>query len=126
IVAVQILDLDGRPVVESTRRGASAEAADETVHWATAAVRATGKNQPIGRVRVAVSSASVAADVGASRRDLIAVAALFVLCAMSLVALHLRRMLRPIEELCEATNAIAAGRFDCRVPAARNDELGSL
>ena len=125
VVAVQILDLDGKPVVES-RRHCTTGARDATIHWATAAIRGDGRCPPIGQVRIAVSSASVAADVEASRRDLIVVAGLFVLCAMSLVALHLRRMLRPIEDLCDATKAVAAGRFDCRVPAVRGDELGIL
>ena len=75
--------------------------------------------------------------VGSSRRDLVALdryirtVALLVGGAGILLALALsgwlaRRVTRPVEQLAEAAQEVAAGRWETRVPVRSQDEVGQL
>ncbi|HYX71104.1 MAG TPA: ATP-binding protein [Terriglobales bacterium] len=75
--------------------------------------------------------------VGSSRRDLVLldryirsvallVGGVGILLALGLSGWVARRVTRPVEQLAEAANEVAAGRWETRVPVRSDDEVGQL
>lgn len=60
------------------------------------------------------------------KQGLILQAAVIVALAALLSLLMARRLVRPLNELTQATHQLAAGRFAARVPVGSHDELGQL
>jgi signal transduction histidine kinase len=63
---------------------------------------------------------------GSVDRWLLAGLAVALLAALALTASLVRRVLAPVETLTAGVRALADGRLDARVPAARSDEVGEL
>ena len=78
-------------------------------------------------VRVATSMEPVFAEVARHRNRQLAMGALTILVAGTLLALAMRRIvLRPVAQLATAARRVGDGDFGARVPAIGRDELGQL
>jgi class 3 adenylate cyclase/HAMP domain-containing protein len=78
-------------------------------------------------VRVASSMEPVFAEVARHRNRQLAIGALTILVAGTLLALAMRRIvLRPVAQLAGAARRVGAGDFEARVPTIGRDELGQL
>jgi two-component system sensor histidine kinase BaeS len=60
------------------------------------------------------------------KRSIYLIAAAALLLAAAISALLARQLTQPIRALASGARAISAGRYDTRITAARNDELGDL
>jgi class 3 adenylate cyclase/HAMP domain-containing protein len=78
-------------------------------------------------VRVATSMEPVFAEVARHRNRQLAIGALTILVAGTVLGLAMRRIvLRPVAQLATAARRVGAGDFAARVPAIGGDELGQL
>jgi class 3 adenylate cyclase/HAMP domain-containing protein len=78
-------------------------------------------------VRVATSMEPVFAEVARHRNRQLAIGALTILVAGTVLGLAMRRIvLRPVARLATAARQVGAGDFAARVPAIGGDELGQL
>jgi class 3 adenylate cyclase/HAMP domain-containing protein len=78
-------------------------------------------------VRVATSMEPVFAEVARHRNRQLAIGALTILVAGTVLGLAMRRIvLRPVARLATAARRVGAGDFAARVPAIGGDELGQL
>ena len=78
-------------------------------------------------VRVATSMEPVFAEVARHRNRQLAIGALTILVAATVLGLAMRRIvLRPVARLATAARQVGAGDFTARVPAIGRDELGQL
>jgi class 3 adenylate cyclase/HAMP domain-containing protein len=78
-------------------------------------------------VRVATSMEPVFAEVMRHRNRQLAIGAITILAAGTLLALAMRRIvLRPVAQLSAAARRVGQGDFGARVPAIGRDELGQL
>lgn len=78
-------------------------------------------------VRVATSMEPVFAEVTRHRNRQLAIGAVTILVAGTLLGLAMRRIvLRPVAQLAAAARRVGAGDFGARVPAIGRDELGQL
>jgi class 3 adenylate cyclase/HAMP domain-containing protein len=78
-------------------------------------------------VRVATSMEPVFAEVARHRNRQLAIGAITIVVAGTLLALAMRRIvLRPVAHLATAARRVGGGDFDARVPAIGRDELGQL
>jgi class 3 adenylate cyclase/HAMP domain-containing protein len=78
-------------------------------------------------VRVATSMEPVFAEVARHRNRQLAIGAVTILVAGTLLGLAMRRIvLRPVAQLATAARRVGAGDFSARVPAIGGDELGQL
>jgi two-component system NtrC family sensor kinase len=81
----------------------------------------------LGVLDITVSLADVDREVARSRRNTLIHSSLAILAISLLLWAFFQRLVgRPVIELLAATNAIAAGDLDYRIPVRRNDELGRL
>ena len=90
------------------------------------AVPVTNQTTNVGVARVALPLVAVAGSV--NRVTLIIILAIIVTAALVIVAAVLigRRTTRPLREVTEASQRIAAGQFDQRIPVRSKDETGQL
>jgi two-component system phosphate regulon sensor histidine kinase PhoR len=90
------------------------------------AVPVTNQATNMGVARVALPLVAVAGSV--NRVTLIIILAIIVTAALVIVAAVLigRRTTRPLREVTEASQRIAAGQFDQRIPVRSKDETGQL
>ena len=78
-------------------------------------------------VRVATSMEPVFAEVARHRNRQLAIGAITIIVAGTLLALAMRRIvLRPVAHLATAARRVGGGDFEARVPAIGRDELGQL
>jgi class 3 adenylate cyclase/HAMP domain-containing protein len=78
-------------------------------------------------VRVATSMEPVFAEVMRHRNRQLAIGALTILVAGTVLAFAMRRIvLRPVAQLATAARRVGEGDFDARVPSIGRDELGQL
>ncbi len=88
--------------------------------------RAETIGPPVAVVRVARSVESIHAQLAGLRRLIWGVAALTAAAAMLLAFALARRLARPIQELTEGAERIAAGEYGHKVYAVGRDETGTL
>ena len=93
-----------------------------------AACHVHDRNQSVlGVLDITVSLADVDREVAHSRRNTFILSSLaIVVLSLLLWAVFQRLVGHPVTELLAATNAVAAGNLDYRIPVRRNDELGDL
>jgi two-component system phosphate regulon sensor histidine kinase PhoR len=124
-------DHSGRPeVLQAMKEGIG----DSARHSATLnkqmlylAYRVDGKDgESLGYVRTALPSAEIAAKSWTRRAAVWSVALVFSLVALIATNRMLSWVLRPLEELTTAVDAIAKGDYGHRVAIENNDELGML
>jgi serine phosphatase RsbU (regulator of sigma subunit) len=105
-------------------------------HWTYGSAIRLGA-QTVGQLRVGVSSAELeaaladslrAADqrAGDAQRQLLIIAIVLLVLGVVVAALEGWGMARPIHQLAEQAERIAAGDFQQRVPERRRDEIGML
>ncbi|HEX6886302.1 MAG TPA: ATP-binding protein [Planctomycetota bacterium] len=82
--------------------------------------------QPLGTIRVALSTEHLEAGLRAVGQSVVVGTGAGVLLALVLGLLLTRRFTRPIAEMTRVAEELAAGRYETRVRIAREDELGTL
>ena len=82
--------------------------------------------QPLGTVRVALSTEHLEAGLRAVGQSVVVGTAAGVLLALVLGLFLMRRFTRPIAEMTRVAEELAAGRYEARVRLGREDELGTL
>lgn len=90
------------------------------------AVRVGSREQPRGFVRVALPWTSFQARLNAASRLVAGTAVVVTLLALLVTYLLERRLVRPLERLTQAAQAIAAGDVGQEVLVRNRDEIGSL
>jgi signal transduction histidine kinase len=80
----------------------------------------------VGMARIGITTRYVAAEIGAMRKNMLAIAAILILVALVVTSIAVRLSLRPINELVVATGRVAGGDYDCKVRVDRRDEIGDL
>jgi two-component system phosphate regulon sensor histidine kinase PhoR len=90
------------------------------------AIRVDGGPEPEALVRVSLSLQSIDDEVAALHKYLWAAAAGVGLLALLLTFLASGFLMRPLVELKEAAEAVAAGHYDQKTPIRSRDELGML
>ncbi len=90
------------------------------------ALRVDDGGAPIGFVRVALTMESVEARLAETRRLVWGIAAAVALATLVVTWWVAARITRPIGQLRDAAEAVAAGNFGHRVYVANRDEFGSL
>ncbi len=90
------------------------------------AVRVGSRDEPRGFVRVALPWTPFEARLKAASRLVAGMAAVVTLAALLASYLLERRLVRPLERLTQATQAIAAGDFGQEVVVRNRDEIGTL
>ena len=115
----------GRPEVQAAKslpfgsaRRASASAGDEELYVAVAA--------PLGTVRVSLSMSVVNEIIARARRDVVLAALAAMLLATALVVPLARGVSRPITELRDGANRLAAGDLTHRFALVGPGEIGDL
>jgi signal transduction histidine kinase len=122
---LQLQNHNDRPEVIDARRAGfgwsrrmSPSAGDEELY---VAVRA-----PLGVARLSVSTSVMEEIIGGARRDVLSAAAIAVLVALALTVLFARRVSRPIVELRNVAQRLAAGQLEQRPQLAAPGEVGDL
>lgn len=90
------------------------------------AVRVGDRGQPRGFVRVALPWTPFEARLQATTRFVAIITAIITLLALAVTYGLMRRIVRPIEQLTQAAQAIAAGDLNQRVVVKNRDAVGSL
>ncbi len=86
----------------------------------------TFKDKTLGQVHVGISLDFIEELIQRERGSVIIVAFLVILVGLGVAVLYGFRFSRPISQLVRATEEIARGNYQYRVPLRRNDELGNL
>src|SRR5688572_6034478 len=114
-----------RPEILAARaRGAgtdvrvSASAGDEALYFAVQA--------PLGFARVAISTAAAEQTIARARRAVLVAGGIGAIAAMLLALFFARAVSRPVAELSEVAQAIAAGNLSRRPSLAAPGEVGDL
>lgn len=89
-------------------------------------VAKAGEKKVIGMVDIGVSLASASAIIRNTQKITVQIVVVLVLMASLISALWIRRTLRPIGQLVEATRMIAKGDFGYEVRIKSTDEIGDL
>jgi two-component system phosphate regulon sensor histidine kinase PhoR len=90
------------------------------------AVTVTNQGEIVGIARVALPLTAVESSVNSAVMTIvwaIAIATLLVIVAAALIA---RMITRPVRQITEATEGIAAGKLDQQIPIRTKDEIGRL
>lgn len=87
---------------------------------------AQAREEIIGAARVALSLDSMHRESNRLKTTIVALTAGVVLCAIILGALLIRIIIRPIHQLMQGTQKIAAGDLDAAVTVHADDEIGEL
>jgi adenylate cyclase len=86
----------------------------------------TFKDKTLGQVHVGISLDFIEELIRRERFSVIVVALGIILVGLGVAVLYGFRFSRPISQLVRATEEIARGNYQYRVPLRRNDELGNL
>jgi adenylate cyclase len=86
----------------------------------------TFKDKTLGQVHVGISLDFIEELIRRERFSMIVVALVIILVGLGVAVLYGFRFSRPISQLVRATEEIARGNYQYRVPLRRNDELGNL
>lgn len=120
---------DRAEIAEARRQGAGhAQRTSRTVgaDMLYYALRVGTESQPIGYVRVALPTESVDAQVASIQRLILGTAVVVNLIALVATYFVLRWIIRPLESLTRATQAVASGDLKQSVDVDRHDEIGVL
>lgn len=142
ILYVTLLDVDGQPILTQTRTGSGETAIASpplqagTAAWtndtfgphliSTTPVQRHNTPGASGYVRVGVSLEQYDAQIAQTTDAAARVGLALVLLAIPTAWLIVRRMFKPIRELRNAAQRIAAGEFETRVATGRSDLIGEL
>ncbi len=97
-------------------------------HFYYRAVRVDDADKPLGVVRTAAPSATVAAEVAGFTRRVGTIGVLAAACAVAIAYWAATRWTDPLRILASTAQSLAAGQYDRRLPvrAGANDEVGVL
>ena len=84
------------------------------------------KDKPLGQVHVGISVNFIEEMVNQERISVILVTLGIILVGLVVAVIYGFRFSRPISDLVKATEEVARGNYQIRVPLKRNDELGNL
>jgi adenylate cyclase len=84
------------------------------------------KDKPLGQVHVGISLNFIEELVRRERISVILITVAIILVGLGVAVLYGIRFSRPISDVVKATEEIARGNYQYRVPIKRNDELGNL
>lgn len=84
------------------------------------------KNKSLGQVHVGISLDFIKELIRQERISVVLITLAIILVGLGVAVLYGFRFSRPISELVKATEEIARGNYQYRVPMKRNDEMGSL
>ncbi len=90
------------------------------------AVPVTNQGQPVGFMRVALPLQKIQANVAALQRTLLLVTLAAALVAALLAVWIANRTTRPLRDLIQAADQIAAGHLETRLIPSTHDEIGQL
>jgi class 3 adenylate cyclase len=82
--------------------------------------------EKLGGVRIGFSLASMQQRIAAAKRDTIVLGVFFALLGAGISAVIGRLLVRSIDSLVKATQLIASGNLDVRIPVTSKDEIGIL
>jgi len=84
------------------------------------------KNKPLGQVHVGISLDFIEDLVRQERISVVLITLAIILVGLGVAVIYGFRFSRPISALVKATEEIARGNYQYRVPMKRKDEMGSL
>ncbi|MBI5896060.1 MAG: HAMP domain-containing protein, partial [Desulfobacterales bacterium] len=84
------------------------------------------KDKPLGEVHVGISLNFIEELVRRERISVVLITLAIILIGLGVAIIYGFRFSRPVSQLVRATQEIAKGNYQYRVPIKRNDELGNL
>jgi two-component system phosphate regulon sensor histidine kinase PhoR len=122
---------NGRPEVSQARntgRGSAIRQSDTAgFPMMYAAIRMTSsQGEPLGYLRMALSLQEVEQTINGLQRALLGTALIGSLLAVGLAIWIVNRTTRPLQDLIQAAEQMAKGKFKARLIPASNDEIGEL